>query len=340
MAPRAPARKNNTAQRQAIMRAANQARADLKIIANSQSVGKTVARPVSFGGGRKKAGRRRRPTSWFDATSTAHLPLPRAVAPYAVIRLTKNISIGGSITERMCLLGTCVSDALGATGRESVWTNTCCVSNNNVASSMTQPINGTSNASLHTLPYGGLASASTLVPSAFTVQVMNPQALQTTSGVVYMGRWNTQLALSNETRSWNTLKEEFISYQSPRVLSAGKLAMAGVKCNCTPANMAELANFRPYYARGDGAVTWNSSTSGDFDFAGFNCIAIIIPQGLTLELLITVEYRVRFDPGNPAVAAHTHHKPASEQTWAQEIESAAEGAGVYEIASRAVGALL
>jgi hypothetical protein len=60
-------------------------------------------------------------------------------------------------------------------------------------------------------------------------------------------------------------------------------------------------------------------------------ISFFTPQ--SLEFLITVEWRVRFDPGNPAVASHSHHDTTSDGVWnsvCREMSSA--GHGVEELA--------
>jgi len=62
-------------------------------------------------------------------------------------------------------------------------------------------------------------------------------------------------------------------------------------------------------------------------------IAIYNPGGATLELLITVEYRVRFDLDHPASASHKYHPIASDSTWDKMTRGAvALGNGVMDIA--------
>jgi hypothetical protein len=51
-----------------------------------------------------------------------------------------------------------------------------------------------------------------------------------------------------------------------------------------------------------------------------------------LEFMVTIEWRVRFDPGNPATATHTHHDTLGDEAWNGLIRAAcAVGHGVEEL---------
>jgi len=51
-----------------------------------------------------------------------------------------------------------------------------------------------------------------------------------------------------------------------------------------------------------------------------------------LEFMVTIEWRVRFDPGNPATATHTHHDTLADEAWNGLIKAAcAAGHGVEEL---------
>jgi len=191
-------------------------------------------------------------------------------------------------------------------------------------------INGTNNAQYNTLPLDGLGSAATVVPSALSVQVMCPTALQTASGIVYAGVMNTQAALAGRTETWDSYMDKFVQFQNPRLLAASKLALRGVQINSYPLNMTEVSKFTPLAGSSDGTTTYSG---GEPEPTGWAPIVIYNPSGATLELLVTVEFRVRFDLDNPASASHTHHPVASDYTWDKMVKSAVSlGNGVLDIA--------
>jgi len=174
-----------------------------------------------------------------------------------------------------------------------------------------------------------------MVPSAMTVQIINPEALQTTDGIAFIGRSKVVLDLMGDTRTWEDVAKELVAYSAPRQCSAAKLAMRGVQVNAIPNNMSVLSDFVPrrYVDGGTAAqaVTWGS-TGFQTDFEGFAPIFVYNPSQIGLQYLVTIEWRMRFDPMNPAYAGHTMHQPASEATWSKVISDAESlGHGVQDI---------
>jgi hypothetical protein len=171
-----------------------------------------------------------------------------------------------------------------------------------------------------------------MVPAAMTIQVMNPEALQTSSGIVYIGRAKTVLDLMGDPRTWGELAQELVAYSAPRLCSAGKLALRGVQVNAVPNNMSVLSDFTPRVQVPGGVQTWDKLTYAT-DIEGLAPVFIYNPNLVPLQFLVTVEWRMRFDPLNPAYAGHTAHAPASESTWAKVIGDAESlGHGVEDIA--------
>jgi len=192
------------------------------------------------------------------------------------------------------------------------------------------PINGTNNCQITTLELGGLGGAATLVPSALSVQVMCPTALQTASGIVYAGLMHTQAAVAGRTETWASYMDKFVQFQNPRLLAASKLALRGVQINSFPLNMTEVSKFSPLHKTYDQAFTWADTGP---EPAGWAPIMIYNPSFADLELLITMEYRVRFDLDHPASASHSHHPVASDSTWDRLMKQASMlGNGVMDIA--------
>jgi hypothetical protein len=251
--------------------------------------------------------------------------LPRAVGPYAVIRATKRASIStiSNIVGTFSVYGTGANDG--------DWTEIVLLSDVNSG----LDINAAGNARIKTVDLGGLGAAATLVPSALSVQLMCPTALQTASGIVYAGVMSTQAGLANRTETWDSYMEKFVQFQSPRLLSTAKLALRGVQINSYPLNMAKVSEFTKLERNADTEVTY---TSG-FEAEGWAPIVIYNPQGADLELLITVEYRIRFDLDHPASASHVHHPVSSDSTWDRMVRGAVSlGHGVVDIADTVANA--
>jgi hypothetical protein len=186
-------------------------------------------------------------------------------------------------------------------------------------------------------PMSGLDSlymAAMISPAAITVQVMNPNALQTTSGICYLGRSTAQYELAGTTRTWDNLGNEFVQFMAPRLCSAGKLALRGVTIDSYPLDMSEVSDFRgirPFSALGT-LPTWNSESIRPAAFAPIVCYN---PNNVELQYLVTMEWRVRFDPSNPAAGSHSYHGTAPDSTWDSVTRRAASlGHGAMDIAEK------
>lgn len=255
----------------------------------------------------------------WDAKNMAHLALPRAVGPYTTIRATRRVQVNTHAN----IIGTFQKPSTVEAGD---WTEVIMISD--VASG--SAINAASNTQTTTIDLGGLGDAATLVPAALSVQIMCPTALNSASGIVYAGVMNTQAAITDRTESWNSYMEKFVQFQNPRLLAASKLALRGVQINSYPLNMSEVSKFSPLSRYSDAAVTY---IAGQPEPVGWAPIAVFNPGGATLELLITVEYRVRFDLDHPASSSHVHHPVASDGLWDKLCRNAAAlGNGVIDIA--------
>jgi hypothetical protein len=160
---------------------------------------------------------------------------------------------------------------------------------------------------------------------------MNPGALQTTSGIAYGGRAKTQLNLHNAGESWLEFANDFVSYNAPRLFSAGKLALRGVTCDAVPYNMAALADFRPYEELVDGVFDWNGSTS--LQCQGFAPLVMYNPNEIALQFIVTVEFRTRFPIQHVAMSTHRFHPVATDAAWnSLQQTMAAEGHGMRDTA--------
>jgi hypothetical protein len=303
-----------------------------RLIGIKQGVGAITTRPFP-----KPATRLRRKTKVggsgyrhaFNALSPAHLPLPRAVGGYTTIRTTDIINTS---TEAM-LFGCFKGPGLEFT--ETTWSTSIAV-RPRVATLAIGDVVAPGNAYF----FSSTALAATslngarMVPAAITLQVMNGDALQTTNGIAYVGRSKTVLDLMGDARSWDTVMKQLVNYSTPRLCSAGKLALRGVQVNAVPNNLSVLSDFVPRRIKDTGPYAWSESAGGsaDQDFEGFAPIFVYNPDNIALKYLVTIEWRVRFDPFNPAYAGHSQHMPATEATWAQAVQCEEnKGSGVTDI---------
>jgi len=277
--------------------------------------------------------------SVFDATKTCHLPLPRAIGPYAVVRTTTLHRSSAPVV----ILGPMQSADTTAQERP-VWSSFVGVECVNPGAAMNAPNN--------TVPIPMMALADTsgaiqsgwsnceLVPAAYTVQIMYPSPVGTAGGVARIGKLKTKSHLKDNARTWNAFADQFTSYNAPRLCAGGKLCLRGVQASATPYDMADLADFTPLRAVESIPFTWTTNRAQEF--AGFAPIVIVNDLSTAdppllggLEYLITVEWRVRFDPSNPAQAAHVLRPPSTESMWAKAVAGVeAAGHGVFDIAER------
>jgi len=265
-------------------------------------------RSARNGGGKNGGGYN--PAYW-DATLPAHLPLPRAVGPYTTIRTTKVFSSHDAVL----VFGTFTTPSIMSLHTDE-WSTHCCISSVNKALG----VGTVGNANFHSMPLTALGEAATMVPSAMTVQVINPNPLQTTQGTVFGGTMNMQAVFGGETRSWESVAQTFVNFQSPRFMTAPKLSLRGVRVNSFPMNMSKVSEFMTL--RHDIDVP-GASWGKDVQPMGWAPIVVYnvggipaeVDPGPALTYIVTFEWRVRFDLTNPACAGHVHHPIVSDAKW-------------------------
>lgn len=260
----------------------------------------------------------------WDAKSPIHLALPRAVADYTIIRLTKRINSSAVFN----LFGTFMASPGAQYNLD--WSNICHASEIDA----TLPINDTGgfgNYRINGYNHEAFGTSMSWTPSAFTVQVMNGNPVGTTSGLVYAAVLSTQLDLLENVRTWTDIGNDFVEFQNPRVLSAGKLSLRGVQGSARPFNMSQVSDFTPVRGIDDNIIVANQYAPRP---VGWSPIVIYNPAGvLNLEYLVTTEYRVRFNIANPACASHSHHPINDDRQWDNLMRRAtAMGNGIIDIA--------
>lgn len=264
----------------------------------------------------------------LDARVPRTLGLPRAVGPYTVIRTTKLLKTNSSFV----MLAPFAIESTGSAGH--AWRNWCGITGVDPA----LPVSDPGNTVPVVMPMQELGNACEVVPAALTVQVMNPAPLQTASGVYAMSRINQQLSLGGSTASYADMTGRILSFYSPRLLTGGKLSLRGVKCSSYPLDMSEYSHFAPINSTTDAAFEWANTRIAP---AALAPIVIVQDNPLPqfLEYMVTIEWRVRFDPGNPATASHTHHDTLSDEAWNSVTRvMSSVGHGVEELSEDALEA--
>lgn len=265
----------------------------------------------------------------LDARIPRTLGLPRAVGPYTIIRTSTVIASASTsaFTYIFCPFLKRAPRAAGGYG-ESAWTTWCGVRQEGAPGDV---ISGNNGIVPLLFPTADLGDAAEVCPASMTVQVVNSQSLQAASGTFVMARCNQSLAFGQHaTKTWEDFGLQFKSFFNPRVLAGGKLALRGVKADSYPLNMKEYCDFSPIVR--DINTTW----SADYEPAALAPIVFIRNQAPSatadITFLVTMEWRVRFDPSNPAVASHTHHDTMSDEAWNSVIKAAScMGHGVEEL---------
>jgi hypothetical protein len=301
----------------------------------AQGTGRAVARPF----GAKTSVPRLlslHPKVW-DAFATAHAALPRSVGPYTVVRT----SFLTQTTSRCGFIGTFKRRAFDSAGKALTggWSN--CVM---VTEESNTPIGSTNATGFHFAPFpGGADNASrnqttfTCCPAAISVQIMGPQALSEAAGQMAAAVVPARLDLTDDIRTWEEIQTDVTSYFRPRLLSAGKLTLRGVQMDSHPLSMADVSSFEPliHETPNPGSVVAQPWVTDRPYPCGWAPMAFVNPTGAPLQMLIAVEWRVRFDVGNPAVASHQHHGVSSDSSWDQHIRRATEALpGVIDIVER------
>lgn len=305
----------------------------------AQGTGRAVARPF----GCKSAVPRSlslHPQAW-DAFATVHAALPRSVGPYTVIRtsfLTQTNSRCGFIGTFKMRAKNQVS-AGGRAVQSEGWSN--CVM---VTEEAATAIGSTAATGFHYAPFPGgadvnarLQTTFTCCPAAVSVQIMGPEAIGVAAGQLVAAVVPARLDLTDDTRSWETVQSDITSYFRPRLLSAGKLSLRGVQMDSHPLSMNEVSSFEPLYHEDPNPnevtpVAWKEEQPYP---CGWAPMAFVNPTSAPLQLLIAVEWRVRFDVGNPAVASHQHHGVSTDASWDHGVRRATEALpGVIDIVER------
>jgi len=315
------------------------------------------------------------PLLGLDATIPAHLTLPINVGPYTVIRTTTIINtakrtVGFGFFRNSSSSFTAQSAGIdppvSTIGSKEGWAP-CVGFASGIDVGLTNP-NNVPNVSTEFFgcpQLEQLGASATIAPAAMTVQIMdgNSMAGETAAkGILYIGVSKTQMRLKDSSDTWDKIGQDFVSYQAPRLCSGAKLALRGVKLSARPFNVQELMDFDivlPMLEKVSGELTyenmtapWNSSTvevgdtaeNSNMSLKGFAPIMVYNPNKEEIQVVVTCEWRVRFNYGHPAASTHQVHPASSTQAW-DHVQRAFDRLGhgcidiVEDVASRGMQAI-
>lgn len=255
----------------------------------------------------------------WDAFNSFHAPLPRSVGPYTVVRTTRMFST----TAKTLLFGTFEVTSPGTSNSGPYWSNVVCAADDGVG------IIGSTAATkfwVTTTPGGNALtpddSTFTCCPAAISVQMIGVSSLQTSAGQIASAVVPARLDLADDGRTWLQVASAAVAYFRPRLMSGGKIALRGVQMDSHPLSMAEISEFLPMRPRSDSAAaeTWTGAFTPHP--RGWAPMVVMNPDGANLAFIVSVEWRVRFDMSEPAVASHSHHGVSSDIAWDRHIQRA------------------
>jgi len=310
----------------------------------AQGTGRAVSRAFGTNGGKKvrtkgKVTRIPRelglPRGAWDAFANAHAPLPRSVGPYTVVRTTRLVTSDS----RFMMFGTFQKEVSGT----KYWSNVVCASGNKGYTDIAINAPNSTDFFITSAPGGNPTSPAsdsfTCVPSAISVQVMGQDSLQTSSGQYAIAVVPARMDFYADNRSWDEVSNEFVAYMRPRLVSGGKLALRGIQMDSMPLSMADVSEFLPMYPETGDKLANQWSSSLNWRPRGWAPMCVFNEAEKNMTYLVTVEWRVRFDMSNPAVASHSHHGISSDKSWDAHIRSASAALpGVIDIVEKVANA--
>lgn len=303
------------------------------------------------------------PGDCWNAFNSAHAALPRSVGPYTVVRTSRLITS----TSPLIVFGTYAAlhrpvptaTQIGDYGAKS-WTNI-------VGAQFTESLTAGTKLNFDTAQIGfedvtdflnipppvsynstlTHNSMATMCPAAISVQMLNPEQFMNAEGQMAAAVCPVRIDLSNTTTTWKAVSDQIVSYMRPRMLSGGKLVFKGVQMDSHPLSMSDVSDFRHSVEFPNDVIQATYGTSGTNPvpvhpegwapmvyYNGYNA-AKEPADRKSMSFLVCVEWRVRFDLANPAVASHTHHGVSDDYAWDRHIRRATNALpGVIDIVEK------
>jgi len=281
------------------------------------------------------------PSGCWDAFNSSHAALPRSVGPYTVVRTSALLTSNA----KFIMVGTTRVRGTNAS-LGNFWSNIA------MAESVQDPDHAAAEIRSHAVtkfqpvaaPGGNaedrMSSTFTCCPAAISCQVMGKTNLQQADGQLAAAVVPARMDLYDDTRSWDDVGKQVVSYFRPRLMSAGKLSLRGIQMDSFPLSMNDVSEFLPME---DTTAAFTPSGgwtgSGTPRFCGWAPMAIYNPDQADLSILVSIEWRVRFDLNNPAVSSHAHHGVTTDHAWEKHLQRAhATLPGVLDIVEKVANA--
>jgi hypothetical protein len=240
----------------------------------------------------------------LDARQPGNPPLPRAVGPYTTVPVTKHFY---SSAKELLVGPLYISEA----SEPEDWGNAIALASVDSAVA----VGGANNTSVFTSDAIGTTgwNDAMIVPASVTVVVSNSAALLNTAGDVFVGRTTQQINWGAGTLPWADKMAGVTAYSAMHPVSAADLNQHPKQVDLLPLDMNAYSAFRPIrnYFTGGTNTTWGANMR----FAAFSPAFIHNPTQVTLTVSVTIQYRVRFDPSNPAYGGGTLHLAAPPGYW-------------------------
>lgn len=199
------------------------------------------------------------------------------------------------------------------------WTNTCAI----LFKTLVNPINAANGARTRKVSGGNLSRMS-VVPTACTIRIMNPETLNSTSGSVYVGQIKTKEDLRDYVKSAATIADELVSFCGAKSYSAASLAVRPIEVSCVPVDMTDLSSFYEMNVSAQSEdITYADSSFGEYP-AGLAPVFISNPNGVPLTVEVSMKFRVRHGIESPFHSAMPLRPPGSERDWYDGIKTVLE----------------
>jgi len=231
----------------------------------------------------------------FDARRDGVFGLLRPVGPYTVIRTVTVMSTNSKFS----LFCPFIRND-GGVGTDK-WFDICSIQAVNSANA----INGVLNTAY--LPIPGLdslsATATEIVPAALSVRIANGNALNTTSGMIYLGRSTGNLGYGGSTQTWDALANNLVTTSKTLSVPAARLVLTPHIAHSYPLNFNEFTEWNEPIVS---SVEFNPFTWSDERIkpAALAPLWVYNPSAVQLDYTVTMQWRVRLDVSNPLVSDH------------------------------------
>lgn len=244
----------------------------------------------------------------FDPRTMAHLPGPRATAPYVVARERVNVPLftNNAGQHTVCLIGAFVQSTFGSSGGEHL-------SSTVAISGVGGDVPGTTETPYGSVLFTGTTSMSkTMVLHSVQIEVI---CTGTSTGVIPQGlAWIGALPQPLNRSSWdywNDIANKLKTRQGMKQFSAYEL-------------MARPQNFMSYPLDGmrHSEFLWQAGhgqTSDELHRGLAPLVVCLGPTSNVVDYSITaiLEWKVREAMDPILQSTHKHHNPTSESVWSQ-----------------------